>query len=361
MNSHPTVAAAVELQPLIREHLVAGEERARLAPEVVSAVGQAGLFRLCAPPEVGGQELPPPIQIEVMETISAADPAVAWYMGNSMPACFASASLGENERAELFAEPNRNFGFSGSPAGRAVPDNGGYRLSGQWPVVTGCEDAKWCALTGLVMEGDTPRLLDGNPDGRIFLLRTADIDISPTWQDASAMRGTGSNAVSVNDVFVPEGFTYTPAKPLVIDRPIYHAPLGLLFFPGFAAVACGVLAAALQRATDDLSTKVASYTGQTMRDQAPIQELIANSNAALQAVRLGVREATAAMWEVARTGEEIPPHLKANTYAATFFAVETVRETIGRLFARGSRSAFFQGHPVERALRNLRFCRKFQI
>ena len=41
MNPHPVVTAAIELQPLIREHLVTGEKRARLAAEVVSAVGQA--------------------------------------------------------------------------------------------------------------------------------------------------------------------------------------------------------------------------------------------------------------------------------------------------------------------------------
>jgi alkylation response protein AidB-like acyl-CoA dehydrogenase len=203
------------------------------------------------------------------------------------------------------------------------------------------------------MDGDTPRQLDGKPDGRLFLIRTADIDISPTWQAAAAMRGTGSNAVSIDNVFVPEGFTYTLAKPLVVDRPLYHLSMGLLFFPNVSAIACGVLETALTSATDDLSSKVASYSGQTLRDQAPIQELIANSDAALRAARSGVRDATDAVWKVGCTGTEIPQRLKAGLYAASFYAIESVRETIGRLFARGTRDAFLQGHPVERALRNL--------
>jgi len=70
------------------------------------------------------------------------------------------------------------------------------------------------------MDGDTPRPMNGAPDGRLFLVPTTAIEISPTWQEAAAMRGTGSNAVSVHDVFVAESFAHTPAKPLTIDRPL---------------------------------------------------------------------------------------------------------------------------------------------
>ena len=45
MNIHPVVTAAIELQPLIREHLVKGEERARLTPEVVTAARERGQRR----------------------------------------------------------------------------------------------------------------------------------------------------------------------------------------------------------------------------------------------------------------------------------------------------------------------------
>ncbi len=157
------VTAALELQPLIRKYLGKGEQEARLVNEVFAAVGQAGLFRLFAPHEVGGLEASPAVAFAAIEAVSAADPAVGWCIGNSQPACLAAGWLAEDERAKLFAEPNRNFGFSAAPAGRAVPEHDGYRLSGQWPVVTGCEDASWCALAGLVMDGDTPRRVTGGP------------------------------------------------------------------------------------------------------------------------------------------------------------------------------------------------------
>lgn len=347
------VTAALELQPLIRKYLDTGEQEARLVNEVFAAVGQAGLFRLFAPHEVGGPEASPAVALAAIEAVSAADPAVGWCIGNSQPACLAAGWLAEDERAQLFAEPNRNFGFSAAPAGRAVPENDGYRLSGQWPVVTGCEDASWCALAGLVMDGDTPRQMNGLPDGRLFLVPTADIVISPTWQGAVAMRGTGSNAVSVDKVFVPEGFAHTPAKPRVIDRPLYRLPLPLLFAPAGTAVALGALDTAVASAREALGAKVSSFSGQTIRDQTPIQELIAHSSAALRAARAGLFAATNAAWDLASTGAEVPLPLRAELYASTFYVLDTARDTVSQLYARGTRAAFMQGNPLERALRNL--------
>jgi len=207
--------------------------------------------------------------LAVIEAVSAADPAVGWYIANSLPTCLAVAALAEKERAQLFAEPDRNFGYSGAQVGQAIPTEGGYRVSGQWPVVSGCEDAKWCGLSGIVMEGNTPRLSNGYPDSRLFFTRTADLEIVPTWKDAAAMRGTGSNQVRVYDVFVPEGLAYTSAKPLLIDRPLFRLPSVLMFAPMGAAVACGVLSTALESAVEALSAKVSTFSGQILREQAP--------------------------------------------------------------------------------------------
>ncbi|MGH7962146.1 MAG: acyl-CoA dehydrogenase family protein [Candidatus Binatia bacterium] len=353
MDAHPIVAAARALQPLIREHLVEGEHRARLASEVVTAVGQAGFFRAFAPREVGGLEVPPPDMLVAMEVVSAADPAVAWYIGNSTPAGLAAASLGEKERAQLFAEPDRHFGYSGAAGGQAIPTPGGYRLSGQWPVVTGCEDAKWCALTGVVIEDGAPRMVQGYPDARLFLVRTTDIEIAPTWKQAAAMRGTGSNQVRVQDVFVSEGFAHSPTKPLVIDRPLFRLPLGVLFAPYVPTVACGVLGTALESAIEALSSKVSTFSGQAMRDQAHIRELIAHSTAALRASRAGVSQAMDALWEVTLTGAEVPLKLKADVYASSFYALDILRDTMSRLYTQSTREAFIHGNPVERALRNI--------
>lgn len=167
------------------------------------------------------------------------------------------------------------------------------------------------------------------------------------------MRGTGSHTVSVHEVFVPEGFAHTPTKPRVIDRPLYRLPLPLLFAPAGVAVALGALDTAVASARQALGAKVSSFSGQTVRDQTPIQELIAHSSAALRAARAGLFAATNAVWDLASRGAEVPLPLRAELYASTFHVLDTARDTVSQLYARGTRAAFMQGNPLERALRNL--------
>jgi hypothetical protein len=149
MSSQSVIEAARTLQPLISEHRRADELHARLTPEVVAAAGKAGLFRLFAPREAGGLEVAPPDAFRATAEVAAADPAVSWYMVNSIPASMTAAIIPEPERRQLFAEPDRNFGFS------AV------------------------ALAARVVADDGPRLVNGRPGVRLFLVRTDRLDNRP--------------------------------------------------------------------------------------------------------------------------------------------------------------------------------------
>ena len=353
MNSADPIAAARALQPLISEKRRDGELRARLVPEVVAAVGKAGLFRLFAPREVGGLEVTPAEAFRATAEIAAADPAVSWYMVNSIPACMAAAVIPEAESRQLFAEPERNFGFSAVALATAKPAPGGYRLSGSWPVVTGCEDARWCALMARVVDESGPRLLNGRPEARLFLVPTAQLEIAQTWQHAAAMRGTGSNQVTVSDLFVPGALATIPGSPPRIDRPLFRNPPMVLTLPIFAAVAVGVLQGAIAAASQEITTKVSSITGRALKDQAEIQITIADATAALRAIRAGCVETYEAVWELVKRGEPLAGTTKAELYASSFYAGDIARDLVGRLYVKGSRAAFMQGHPLERCLSNI--------
>ncbi|MBK9426519.1 MAG: acyl-CoA dehydrogenase family protein [Gammaproteobacteria bacterium] len=353
MSSQSVIEAARALQPLISEHRRAGELRARLVPEVVAAAGKAGLFRLFAPRETGGLEVAPSEAFLATAEIAAADPAVSWYMVNSIPACMAAAVIPETERRALFAEPDRNFGFSAVALATAKPAPGGFCLSGSWPVVTGCEDARWCALMARVVDESGPRLVNGRPEVRLFLVPTEQLDIAQTWQHAAAMRGTGSNQVTVSDLFVPEALATIPGSTPCIDRPLFrHSPM-VLTLPIFAAVAVGVLQGAIQAATHEIKSKVSSVTGRALKDQTETQIAIADATAALRAIRAGCVETYAAVWRAVSAGEPVTSELKAELYASSFYAGDVAREMISTLYVKGSRAAFMQGHALERCLSNI--------
>ncbi|MBQ0721526.1 MAG: acyl-CoA dehydrogenase family protein [Gammaproteobacteria bacterium] len=356
MSEAPVVASARSLKPLISEHRREGEVQAALASPVVEAAGKAGLFRLFAPKEVGGLEVTPSEAFRATVEISAADPAVSWYIVNSMPACMLAAALPETERNALFAEPDKNFGFSAVALAKATPVDGGYRLNGSWPVVTGCNDAKWCALAGIVMAGDSPRnspLQQDRPDVRIFLVPTEQLEIAQTWQHAAAMRGTGSNQATATDVFVPEVLACSMGAAPLIDRPLYRHSPTLLTLPIFAAVAVGILQGAIEIASVEIAAKVSSVTGKALKDQTETQIAIADASAALRAIRAGSIEAFDAVWEGLQSGEGVSNAVKAEMYSSSFYAGDVARQMISLLYTKGTRAAFMQGHALERCMANI--------
>ncbi len=354
MSSKTIEEIAIELQPLITEHRREGEINARLAGPVVSAVGKSGLFRMFAPQEVGGLEVTPSDAFRATVAISAADPAVSWYIVNSMAGCMIAAALPEAERNALFVEPDKNIGFSAVALAKATPVDGGYQLNGTWPVVTGCDDSHWCALAGIVHEGDKPRLVDNvRPDVRIFLVPTEQLDIAQTWKDSAAMRGTGSNQATAKAVFVPEVLAHAPGSAALIDRPLFRSAPTLLTLPIFAAVAVGVLQGAIEAASHEIRSKISSVTGKALRDQTETQIAIADASAALRAIRAGSLEAFDKVWEGLKSGEPISNELKAEMYSSSFYAGDVARQMISLLYTKGSRAAFMQGHALERCLANI--------
>ncbi|MDH3681177.1 MAG: acyl-CoA dehydrogenase family protein, partial [Acidimicrobiia bacterium] len=151
LRSEPTtkqVGAAErarQLSDLIAAHCEHGEQHARLAPEVVEACRAAGLFALTVPEEVGGLEAPLVDAVRALDIVASVDPAVAWYMMNSVPLGRMVARVDRRHWKTVLAQPLGNFGYSVVPGqARAVDD--GYLLSGDWPLMTGVDDADWCVV-----------------------------------------------------------------------------------------------------------------------------------------------------------------------------------------------------------------------
>ena len=71
---------------------------------------------------------------------------------------------------------HNRLGNASQNQGAATRVDGGYRLGGTWPVVTGVEDSEWTFLVGTLVEDGEPRLVDGRPDTRNFLVPTSELE-----------------------------------------------------------------------------------------------------------------------------------------------------------------------------------------
>ncbi|MGE0732442.1 MAG: acyl-CoA dehydrogenase family protein [Acidimicrobiia bacterium] len=133
-----------------------------MAPVALEAMAAAGMFRLATPVEVGGIELDHPHLLAVIEEIAVGDVAAAWYVVNSTPIGLRSAYLSAADRDRVWSGEGTHASFSGLLVGTATPVDGGYALSGRWPLVTGCVGPGGACSAGWSMRPTAARATCGS-------------------------------------------------------------------------------------------------------------------------------------------------------------------------------------------------------
>ena len=114
-----------------------------------------------------------------------------------------AGDMPEETARELF-QPRAVAGGAQAPNGRAMPVDGGYRVTGAVAVRERLHALLGLVGGTLVIEGDAPRMMPGGmPDCALAVFPLEDVEIIDTWH-VSGLRGTGSRDLEVKDVFVPE-------------------------------------------------------------------------------------------------------------------------------------------------------------
>src|SRR5215470_11177628 len=237
--------AAKAMRPRIlaqRERIEAGR---RLPDDLVRPLSRGGFFRIFLPAEYGGLDLTPMAAIEVFEELARADASVAWCVWNANTYWTTVRWAREVARA-IFADPDAILANSTRPSGRADIVEGGYRVSGRWSLVSGCEFSTWLILMCVVHEGGEPRLTpSGSPELRFMLCSATDCEIVDTWT-VSGLRGTGSHDVVLQDRFVPASYSSFHTDPLVLTDPRHTLPVSSRIGPGLGAMALGIARSAIE-------------------------------------------------------------------------------------------------------------------
>ena len=165
MATNVTVDALLDrgkdIAPIIREHAAEAEEQRRLSRSVVDAMRQAGLYSMSHPKAFGGLEVDPITMFRVVEEVTRQDSAAGWNLQIAAAGNCILAWLPDEGAAEIMnSHPQTIIAGSFTPGRQAIPVDGGYRLSGQWPFVSGDHDGHWFLFLPQIMDGDRPHLND---------------------------------------------------------------------------------------------------------------------------------------------------------------------------------------------------------
>ncbi len=194
-------AASEKAAAIAAKHADAGDAARDLTPEVVDALREAGFARHFVSSRWDGGGGTFGEFLQAIFTLAEGDASAAWCAALLAASARFSAYLPEAGHRELWgSSPDTLIADGLIPAGKAVPVDGGHRLSGTWPYITNVEFADWSLLCASVGDGPQPEL-------RFFALPRGSYHSIKNW-DCAGMRASGSHSLVVKDVFVPEHLSY---------------------------------------------------------------------------------------------------------------------------------------------------------
>ncbi|WP_027940565.1 acyl-CoA dehydrogenase family protein [Amycolatopsis taiwanensis] len=344
---------ALALPTLLRGMIEAVREEAgrtgRLPDHLIAELRDAGAFSLFTPAEYGGLEVSLTTALTVYERFGRIDPATAWIVWNANFG-FTAAMLGEEGAAKIWTGGREPVLANGGQPGTAVPVDGGYRLSGRWPIVSGIEAAEWFVPLGVVMDGEQPAMTDCGPEARLFHVHRDQLEIERTW-DVSGMRATGSHGVVVTGAFVPAELTARIDLPLRLDRPTYRRNPILLVFAGCTAVALGTVEQAIDELVALAPGKATAFGG-PLAAQPRVPELLARHETAVRAARLFLFDVARRIDEAAERNAPITLELHADLHSAMAHAAAVGREALVAVYQLAGSASLYLGSPIERLHRD---------
>jgi alkylation response protein AidB-like acyl-CoA dehydrogenase len=170
------------------------------------------------------------------------------------------------------------------------------------------------------------------------------------------MRGTDSNDVIMDDVFVPASRTF-PLTPDLEPNRYFAGPL--YRFPGMATVilvTAPVPLAVARGAVDEFrelaSRKTAFGFAGTLRERTPVQAELAKAEGMLRAARLLYYDTFARVWDKVSRGGSAALEEKADLVLAGAHAAGTAATVVGMVHQLAGTTGIYQRNPLERFFRD---------
>lgn len=259
LSTKEFVKQSIDLDELcdeIRERACSGEfdQQAYVSQDIIQKLKQLGVYRAFVPKRFGGDEISPRQFCELIERLSMADGSVGWVASFGMSPAYLG-SLPEATLKELYKDsPDIVFAGGIFPPQSAELVDDCFMVNGRWKFSSGCKGAD---IVGVGISPKKDNESQGLP--RMAVLPAHKAKIEMTW-DTVGLKGTGSHDLVVENVSVPEAWTFVRGEPSKLPEPFFKYPSLSLATQVLTVVGIGVAAAALDE-FKKLAPGKASITG----------------------------------------------------------------------------------------------------
>ncbi|EIV91722.1 acyl-CoA dehydrogenase [Frankia sp. QA3] len=342
MSEAPETSTTVRAAgTLAGRHAAAGDAERRLRPEVVDALVDAGFGRWFTPPEFGGEPRSYRELAEAVTTVGEGCASAAWVAGLLAGSARFAGFLPPQGQAEVWEKgPDARLVAAVVPQGTAAEVDGGWLVSGTWSFVSGVEFSDWAIVLGPVVPG-----VD---EGRFFVVPRSDYTITDTWFTLG-MRATGSQSLTLEEVFVPSRRSFPRAellagRPEPVAGPRRFAPLFAVNGLTFGCPILGAARGALRIVEESLTQ--ASAEGRAVRDSARIA--LARAAGEIDAAEL-------LLARVARSADhdEFTPALIARSHRDSALCAALLTSAVDALHNGSGVRGEAQSDPLQRVWRDV--------
>jgi alkylation response protein AidB-like acyl-CoA dehydrogenase len=210
---HPRYLLDPDMVAEIRNHAAVSEVLGRLPDAILELIYEKCWFKLMVPRACGGLERPLPEVTRLFEALAWAEGNLSWCVNLGAGANMFAGYFDKVTAQALFSSPKACCAGSGAVSGRAVPTEGGYRVTGSWRYASGSSHATYFTANAMLDDANgQPITENGQPVFRSFLFPAVRVTVHDSWRSLG-LQATASHDFSVDDVFVPDIHVFSLLEP----------------------------------------------------------------------------------------------------------------------------------------------------
>lgn len=345
-----------ELAPLIDDSTDAIERDRRLTPQLLSALYDAGLFRLLLEKRFNGAEVKPSDFSAVIEEVAKHDASTAWCLCQANGCAMTASFLEDAVANKIWGDDPKGVLAWGPGKSLAVPEGDGFRVNANCAFASGGRHATWIGTHSTVVDENGEPILNekGGTTYRTMLIPVDQIDWEDIWH-VIGLRGTASDGYEIKDLFVPYEHTVhrDDAKERRTDNPLYLFRQTNLYASGFSGVAMGIAQSMIDAFAKLTLEKTPRMRKTTLAQNAVVQAEFARASVRLDAARTFLRSELDDIWAAVLSTGELTVEQRMRIRLATTHGIHEAKGAADAVYDAAGATAIFANGPYERRFRDL--------
>jgi 3-hydroxy-9,10-secoandrosta-1,3,5(10)-triene-9,17-dione monooxygenase len=344
------VERARALIPILRSRAAATNANRCPSDETKQDMKRAGIAQIFQPKRFGGAEARLRDGIDVLRAIGSGCGSTAWISAQNVLHNLMIAQWPEAGQEEIWGSmPDALVcGILIPSIGKVRKTDGGYVVSGRWPFVSGANLADWMMFTGDCEEAD------GTIDDRHFLIPREKIEIIDTWHTIG-LKGSASNDVALNEVFVPAHMSVRMAQlkghgrgpgSAINKASLYNLPAYALFGCYIGSAALGIAEAAIEHYIAGARNRTATMSGAALASYTTQQAKVAEAQAAVTTARTLIYSIIEDAQATADGGKITTAEDRARYRALAAYAGRLNAAAVNIVFEAGGGAVVYDRNPL---------------